>query len=290
MFPISVSAPFANTVHGNINVCVTFYQNLISQSKFYIINTSKTEQKQGIQEIWEVFKIAICDDEDTLIGELKENLGRYAAETGREFSIFIYHDGSELLQGYQPDYDLVFMDIKMEKINGLKAAEALRRMDSAVGLIFLTSLKQYVWKGYEYRAVNYLLKPVKYGVLKLELDRYFANYQGKDEPYVSFANDSGRYKVRYKDIRYAETEKRNVRLHFEGQGQVIYKNMKEIAALLCAQPQFARCHQSFVVNLSFVKGVEGLEAILTTGERIPISQPKRKEFMQRMADYWGELL
>lgn len=237
-----------------------------------------------------MFKIAICDDEDTLIRELKKDLERYASQTGREFGIFIYHDGSELLQEYKPDFDLVFMDIKMEKVNGLKAAGELRRMDSTVGLIFLTSLKQYVWKGYEYRAVNYLLKPVKYGVLKLELDRYFAHYQGKDEPYLSFANDSGRYKARYKDIRYAETEKRNVMLHFEGQDQVIYKNMKEISALLCAQPQFARCHQSFVVNLSFVKGVEGLVAILNTGEHLPISQPKRKEFMQRMTEYWGDLL
>ena len=76
-------------------------------------------------------------------------------------------------------FDLIFMDIKMEKLNGLKTAEEIRRMDSTVGLIFLTSLKKYVWRGYEYGAVNYLLKPVKYGVLKMELDRYFARYQGK---------------------------------------------------------------------------------------------------------------
>ena len=55
----------------------------------------------------------------------------------------------------------------------------IRSMDSAVGILFLTSLAQYVWKGYEYGAVNYLLKPVKYGRLKMELDRYFSRYQGK---------------------------------------------------------------------------------------------------------------
>lgn len=242
------------------------------------------------QENTEVFRIVICDDEDTLIGELRGKLEQYAAETGREFCYFIYHDGSELLEEYKPDYDLIFMDIKMDKLNGLKTAEAIRRMDSGVGLIFLTSLKQYVWKGYEYRAVNYLLKPVKYGVLKMELDRYFEHYQGKNQPYLSFSNDSGRYKVFYKDIIYGETDKRNVLLHFEGQSQVIYKNMKEVSALLCAHPQFARCHQSFVVNLSFVKGVEGLEIILNTGERLAVSQPRRKEFMVKMTEYWGDML
>lgn len=237
-----------------------------------------------------MFQIAICDDEEIFIYTLKGNLDRYAADTGVEFCYRTYSDGSELLAKYQPDLDLIFMDIKMEKLNGLKTAEEIRKMDSNVGLVFLTSLKQYVWKGYEYSAVNYLLKPVKYTVLKMELDRYFARYQGKEEPYLSFANDSGKYKVLYKNLSCAETNKRNVMLHFDGQEQIVYKTMKEISSLLLQQPQFVCCHKSFVVNLSFVKSLEGLELILTTGKRIPISQPKRKDFMVKLTDYWGNML
>ena len=54
-----------------------------------------------------MFNIAICDDEETLIDELKENLIKYAAETNKEFCFFIYHDGSELLKEYRSDYDLI---------------------------------------------------------------------------------------------------------------------------------------------------------------------------------------
>lgn len=237
-----------------------------------------------------MFHIAICDDEEVLISELKENLIQYAAETGKEFCFFLYRDGSELLADYRPDYDLIFMDIKMEKLNGLQTAEEIRKIDSTVGLVFLTSLKQYVWKGYEYNAVNYLLKPVRYGVLKMELDRYFARYQGKDEPFLGFQNDSGKYKVLYKNLRYAETDKRNVMLHFEGQHQVLYKNIKEVSALLLQQSQFACPHRSFVVNMAYIRSTEGLELVLTTGERIPISQPRRREFMRKLTDYWGDML
>lgn len=237
-----------------------------------------------------MFNIVICDDEIALIKDLKELLNRYAADTGREFCFFEFHDGIELLENYQPDFDLIFLDIKMEKLGVLKTAEEIRKTDSTVGLFFLTSLSQYVWKGYEYGAINYLLKPMKYGRLKMELDRFFSRYQGKEEGYLSFSNDNGKYKVLYKNLRYAETQKRNVLLHFDEQEQVIYKNMKEIASILEAQRQFARCHASFIVNMVYVKSVENLEAVLTTGERVPISQPKRKEFMAKLADFWGDML
>lgn len=237
-----------------------------------------------------MFHIAICDDEIEFIVEMKKQLKRYEQDTAKEFCITEYRDGSELLVNYQSDFDLIFMDIKMEKLNGLKTAEEIRKTDSTVGLFFLTSLPQYVWKGYEYGAINYLLKPMKYGRLKMELDRFFSRYQGREEPFLAFANDNGKYKVLYKNLRYAETDKRNVLLHFEDQEQVIYKNMKEISSLLEIQRQFARCHTSFIVNMAYVKSVENLEAVLTTGERVPISQPKRKEFMAKLADFWGDML
>lgn len=237
-----------------------------------------------------VYKIAICDDEQAPISELKKTLKKYADETGKTFCFFEFHDGTELLENYRPDFDLLFMDIRMEKLNGLKTAEEIRKTDNEVGLFFLTSLSQYVWKGYEYGAVNYLLKPVKYPRLKMELDRFFSHYQGRNEPYISFSNAAGKFKVPYKDLRYAETFRRNVLLHFQNQEQVIYKSMKEIASVLESQRQFVRCHASFIVNMAYIKSMENLEVYLTTDERIPVSQPKRKEFMEKLTDYWGDML
>lgn len=237
-----------------------------------------------------MIKIAICDDEELFIKELKSCINRYMSETDKEIRIFEYHDGKELLQDYKTDLDLIFMDIKMEKLNGLKTAEEIRKIDNTVGIIFLTSLSQYVWKGYEYGAVNYLLKPIKYGRLKMELDRFFSRYKGKDDPYITFSNDNGKFKILYRDIKYIETYNHNVMIHYDEQEQVLYMNMKKTSALFEEQPQFCRCHASYIVNLSFVKSIEGLNVILTTGEKIPISQPKRKEFMEKMTNYWGDML
>ena len=65
--------------------------------------------------------------------------------------------------------------------------------------------------------------------------------------------------------------------------------MKEVEREL-SDRGFARCHTSYLINLAYVKGVRKLEITLITGEKIPISQPRRKAFMEELTDYWGDML
>ena len=234
-----------------------------------------------------MYNIVICDDENMFVSEIRKNLEQYAHTKGVDFRFQIYYDGKDLLDNYQNDFDLIFMDIKMEKMDGLMAAEEIRRRDKTVGLIFLTSIAEYVWKGYEFGAINYLLKPLTYGRLEMELDRFFASYPGKEERFLIIANDAGKFKVPYKQLRYIETKGRNVLLHYEKQHLIFYKSMKETVMMLKNETMFAQCHASFLVNLSYIMSVENMEAMLSTGERIPISHPKRKAFMLKLAEYWS---
>lgn len=237
-----------------------------------------------------MYNVVICDDEKAFVSEVKENLEHYADKKNVQFRFHVYYDGKDLLDHYQDEFDLIFMDIKMEKTDGLKAAEEIRKRDREVGLIFLTSVAEYVWKGYEFGAVNYLLKPLKYERMEMELDRFFTMYSGKEERFLIVGNDNGKFKVPYKKIRYIEVERRNVLIHYEKQQQIFHKSMKEMVGFFVNETAFARCHASFLVNLSYITGVENMEAVLSTGERIPISHPKRKEFMLRLAEYWGNLM
>ncbi|MBD5464037.1 MAG: response regulator transcription factor [Lachnospiraceae bacterium] len=237
-----------------------------------------------------MYHIIICDDEKAFVSEVKESLERYAKEKGLDFQIQVYYDGKDLIDHYEVKFDLIFMDIKMERVDGLKAAEEIRKRDKEVGLIFLTSVAEHVFRGYEFGAVNYLLKPLKYERLEMELDRFFSTYSGKKERLFVVDNHNTMFSVPYKKIRYIEVEKRNVLMHYEKQQQIIHKSMKEMAQLFKSETAFARCHASFLVNLSYVTGVEGMEAVLSTGERIPISHPKKREFMLRLAEYWGSMV
>lgn len=65
--------------------------------------------------------------------------------------------------------------------------------------------------------------------------------------------------------------------------------MKEMEQSLSSQG-FGRCHSGYLVNMLYIKRVEKLDVILTTGEIIPISQPRRKSFIECLTDYWGDSL
>ena len=86
-----------------------------------------------------------------------------------------------------------------------------------------------------------------------------------------------------------KTYNRNLMFHTENENIICYKSMKEVEKQL-QDKSFVRCHTSYIVNLFYVKGIKKLDIELITGETIPVSQPKRKEFMERLADYWGDFL
>lgn len=233
--------------------------------------------------------IAICDDEKEFAAYLSGLINRYAAETGEEIKVSLYYDGMELTERYDPSIDLIFLDIQMRLLDGLHTAGHIRKLDEKVGIIFLTTLTQYGLEGYQYQAANYIIKPIKYVRLKAELDQWLKKHRKEDNPSIVVSNDTGKYKIFLNSLRYAETFNRNLLLHTEQENIICYKSMKELEGILSRQG-FVRCHSSYLVNLYYVKGVRKLEIELITGEKIPISQPKRKEFMEQIAGYWGELL
>ena len=233
--------------------------------------------------------IAICDDEKDFVTYLTELVNRYAAETGEEIKVSAFYDGMELTTHFDTTIDLIFLDIQMKLVDGLRTAERIRQMDEKVGIIFLTTLTQCALEGYKYQAANYIIKPMKYARMKAEIEQWRRRSRKLDSPAIVVANDSGKYKIFLNTLQYVETFNRNLLLHTEQENIICYRSMKELEQEL-APHGFVRCHTSYIVNLFFVKGVKKLEITLVTGETIPISQPKRRQFMEQLAEYWGDLL
>lgn len=105
-------------------------------------------------------RIAICDDDSIGRGLLQESLEYLLQENNLQAEISSYCSGQELLRE-QNRYDILFLDIRMPKINGIRTAEKYREWYEDTIIIFLTSYEDYVFEGYKVNAFRYLKKPME---------------------------------------------------------------------------------------------------------------------------------
>ena len=104
-------------------------------------------------------QIAIVEDEPSAAQELEELVKAYFREKKRDCAICRYESALYFFDAYRADLDLVFMDIDMPDIDGLKAAAKLREKDELVLLVFVTNMRQYAVKGYAVNALDFIVKP-----------------------------------------------------------------------------------------------------------------------------------
>ena len=79
-----------------------------------------------------MIKIAIVEDEAMYAKQLEEFLRQYEKENGEAFDITIYSDGDQIVNKYRSQYDIILMDVEMKFMDGMSAAEEIRKVETGV--------------------------------------------------------------------------------------------------------------------------------------------------------------
>ena len=87
-----------------------------------------------------MIRIALVDDDPIYTRQLKEYLSRYEASSGEKFAVTCFTDGDGIAFNYRAEYDIILMDIEMPFLDGMTAAEEIRRLDSEVVIMFITNM------------------------------------------------------------------------------------------------------------------------------------------------------
>ena len=234
-----------------------------------------------------MIRIAVVEDDDKWIEILQNYIRLYMGKRGKEFNISVFHDGDEIVLDYQPIYDIIFLDIQMRHIDGMKTAQIIRGMDKDVILVFITNMSQYAIHGYSVDALAFLLKPVSYVSFCRELDRAIDHLDcGKE--YLYFSLQDGMLRLDLKNILYIESEKHKLIIHSEDADYTQICTMKEMESKLAGKG-FFRCNNCYLVNLSQVTAVHG-NSVLLGHREILVSRPKKKAFLTALADYVGGMM
>ncbi len=225
--------------------------------------------------------IAICDDENVICHQIEQLI----KEQKTDCDIRKFLSGEELLRE-ENGFDLIFLDIQMEGINGIETARRLQKKQGEAILIFVTGLKEYVFEAFDVSAFHYLLKPIDEEKFTQVFARALAELERKKEreEEIFFIKVKGRHMILNRNhILYVESQNRTVNVHTTKEILNVYFDMGELERRL--GNGFYRCHRGYLVNMGYITGYERDSISLTNGETIYLSRRKYKEFVKTYMDY-----
>lgn len=241
-----------------------------------------------------VLKIAICDDEKFFAQHLKQVVSNLFDERKIQYEIHLFYSGDEFINLNMDiaKYHIVFLDINMEGLDGISTAKRLRKLCNDIFVVFVTAFINYALEGYEVDAVRYILKNSP-------------NFDKSVNECIGTILEKMNYIVKIHRLKFKEGTKDI------NEDNIIYieSNLHELYFYIMIHElevkrlddtlnnmennfdinKFLRIHQSYLVNMKYIKSIKLQKAILIDGSELPIAKPRYKTVRQIFANYKGEI-
>lgn len=234
-------------------------------------------------------QIAIVEDEAPVRDGLVQAIQQYDAARSCPMQVEAFPDSESFLRHpCHQTADILLLDIQMPGMDGMSLARRIRQTNGQAVLLFVTSMVSYAVQGYQVEALDFLVKPVQQKTLFDALDRAARKVSQTRTHYLNLRTGSTYHHIDVQELLYVEAGNHKILLHTR-QGVI------ESAGTIRGMEKelepwgFFCCHAAFLVCLSAISRVEGMDAVIN-GERIPVSKHRRKALLERLAAYWGAQL
>lgn len=222
-------------------------------------------------------KVAFCDDEISVLGELIGLLGQYCAKWNREIEYAAFYSSLELLAQIEKGvrYDILFLDIILPNENGIRVAEEIRQYDSVVKIIFLTSSSEFAVQSYSVDAFFYQMKPIREEKFFGLLDSALAECRNEQRQSLILRCKNGLTRIDLERLEYCEVLGRTLLFHMED-GSVLEGtgSMDKLYGQLLQYGKFVRPHRSFLINMEYIRKISYKAVTMENLAEIPIPHGK----------------
>lgn len=235
-----------------------------------------------------MISIAIVDDEMSYVTQLQQYFDRYISEGGDPVKLTVFSDGDSIVHKYHSQFDIILMDVEMKFMNGMSAAEEIRKMDSEVVIIFITNMPQYAIRGYAVEAFDYLLKPLSYFAFSQCISKAIIRMKKREQTTVTVNIKGGAARFDVRDIYYVESRGHNMVYHTASGDYEVASTMKETDKNL-GNMGFFRASKWYLINLAHVDSFRDSSVILA-GRSLSVSRARKKDLLQALSTYWGGVM
>lgn len=233
-----------------------------------------------------MFKIAICEDEKYYQKHIKQILEAYLSKRKLKYGISIFASGEEFFEQneYKVEYDLVFLDIEMEQMNGIEVAYKIRAINPNTEIVFVTVLAEYAIEGYHVNARRFLLKEDLKKLIPECLSIILENRNESLSEKRKFSFIGGEREIVVKDILYVESILHKLCFVREGEKLYMYGKLNQLENIL-EQYGFVRTHQSYLVNMRFIDKISNYTLFLSDGTKIPVVKSRYQTVKTKFLHY-----
>lgn len=220
--------------------------------------------------------IAVVDDEKVIREQIKKLIEN--RQTG--YTIDAYSTGEDLLKA-KKHYNMVFLDIQMDGINGIDTAKKIREKDEDTILIFITGIKEYVFDAFDVSAFHYLLKPIEekklVSVYECAVSEVEKQKQQREKA-LFIKTRTRNVMLNQNRILYIESRAKKAEIHTMDETIEIYAALSELEEQLA--DSFYRCHRGYLVNMAFITEYDRGNITLNNGETLILAKEKYSEFVK----------
>ena len=224
--------------------------------------------------------IAIVDDNKTEQDKLGSCVLRWARSSGAGVQITAYDSGEAFLSAEQNgNYDIVFMDIIMDGMNGIETARILRSVSIDTLLIFITTSPEFMAQAFPCHAFDYVMKPYTPERITEVLDEA-KRALGKLSEVIEIVG----CRLLLSDILYLYTDSTSSEIHTKQTLQRLRISFTELSERLSPYPTFTVVGRGVIVNFDNVSHISDTDCVMVNGDRVLVSRRRIKETEQAFYD------
>lgn len=232
--------------------------------------------------------IAVCDDEKFYREKVQKLLEHYLSGHEINYTIQLFSSGEEFLQENENKvkFDIVFMDINMSRMDGIRTALQMRSVHSHTYIVLITAFIQYALEGYKVDAVRYIMKDTLDSALDECMDTILKKMQLSR---INFSFLEGEKWLYTDNIFYVESQRHKAVFFYlddKMENYHIYEKLDVIEERLSGYG-FLRIHKSYLVNMKHICRISNYTAYLDNGEELSVPRLKYQAVKEEFVAFKG---
>lgn len=230
-----------------------------------------------------MYRIGICDDDQSICTELSGMIEEIMGELKERFVLETWFSGEALCAYFDTGNrcDLLFLDIELPGLNGVDAGKYIRdKLDAGqLAIVYISGYTGYAMQLFRFQPMDFLTKPLTRDAVKrvfhiflksMERKRFFLEYQTGNQYFRQPCDD----------IVYLYSNDKKVRIVMPHEEKEFYGKLRDLLQKL--PKHFIQIHKSFIINQDYVVQYSYDSVRMENGIALNISRPYKNEVREKL--------